>query len=46
MLYLEGLGYDEMIIRLLQLNNVEMNDQADVEIQRNFFNVETYLQHL
>ena len=47
LLYLEGLGYDEMmIIRLLQLNDVEMNDKADVKIQRNFFNVETYLQNL
>ena len=33
-----------MMIRLLQLNDIEMNDQADFEIQRNFFNVETYLQ--
>ena len=42
-----GLGYDGlMMMRLSQLNDVEMNDQADFEIQRNFFNVETYLQHL
>ena len=45
-LYPEGLGYDEiMMMRLLQ-QDVEMNNQADIEIQRNFFNVETYLQHL
>ena len=40
-LYLEYLGYDEMMmIRLLQLHNVEMNDQVEVEIQINFFNLE------
>jgi hypothetical protein len=45
MLYLEVLGYDDLMMKLSQLNDVEINDQADVEIQRNFFNVETYLQH-
>ena len=47
MLYLECLGYDEMMmIRLSQLHDVEMNDQADVEIQINFFNVELiYITH-
>ena len=40
-LYLEYLGYDEMMmIRLSQLHDVEMNDQADVDIQINLFNVE------
>ena len=37
------LGYDE---GFLQLNDVEMNYQADAKIQRKCFNLETYLLHV